>query len=136
MIRLPAPLVLLALLATIAACSSREVENSNPVDSLDGVSFSADVAPLLSASCAGSGCHVGQTTSGVNLTTHAQILASTGIQYGTAVVVPGDAEASPLVDKLGPNPDHGSRMPLGRPALSAAQIEVLKSWIDAGALND
>jgi len=52
------------------------------------------------------------------------------------MVVPGDAAASYLVHKLEGTGICGVRMPLGRPALSAAQIAAIRTWIDEGARNN
>ncbi len=96
--------------------------------------FSADIQPLFARRCGG-GCHVGGTTSGVDLSTYASVRASIGVQYGERVVRPGDAAGSPLVDKIEAAPRFGSRMPQGSP-LSAAEIGQVRAWIDAGALDD
>lgn len=127
----------IAAILVLGACSSDSSGDSNPVDPGDGVSFSADVRPLLSASCSGSGCHIGQTTNGVNLSGYAQIIASSGVQYGQAIVIAGDADASPIIDKVSSaNPQFGERMPLGRSPLSSSQIATLRTWIEDGALDN
>ena len=56
--------------------------------------------------------------------------------HGTILVVPGHPESSLLLDKLSESPSCGSRMPLGGDPLSAAQLETVRSWIAAGALDD
>jgi hypothetical protein len=55
---------------------------------------------------------------------------------GKPLVTPGHPETSLLLQKLGPTPPCGSRMPVGGAALSDAQMELIRSWIAAGALND
>ena len=56
------------------------------------------------------------------------------------MVEPGDATASLMIwriDEASPNYlTEESRMPLGRPALSPAQIGIIRRWIDQGALDD
>lgn len=123
----------LVLLLALAACRSKKIDNSMIVEPDPGVSFAADVEPIFRAGCGGFGCHVGEATNGVDLTTHASTLASVGLQYGGLIVVPGDASGSPLVDKISANPQQGSRMPLGLPALSATEVQVIRTWIDEGA---
>jgi mono/diheme cytochrome c family protein len=50
------------------------------------------------------------------------------------LVVPGDPDASLLLDKLSaPTPRCGERMPLGMDPLSAAELAAIRSWIQAGA---
>ena len=59
------------------------------------------------------------------------------IQVALDLVEPNDAENSYLVHKLdGRAGIVGDRMPVGAPALSAADIDVIKQWINAGAQNN
>ena len=51
-------------------------------------------------------------------------------------VIPGDADDSYVVVKLEDRQKSGSKMPLGRPPLSSAQIQTLRNWITAGAKNN
>ncbi len=53
-----------------------------------------------------------------------------------ALVVPGDAEGSLFYSKVTAAPPCGERMPLGGGALPAEQIEMIRSWIAAGAKDD
>lgn len=119
----------------LAACQSNVVGPEMPDVPSPSVSFSADIGPLFATHCAG-GCHVGGTTSGVNLETYASVRSSRGDQYNELVVRPGDAAGSPLVDKIEASPRFGSRMPQGSPPLSSAQIVQVRAWIDAGALDN
>jgi hypothetical protein len=96
----------------------------------------ANVQSILTNSCGGSGCHITSTTNGVRLNNYENIMNSVGSQYGKKVVVPGDAAASPLVDKIEPNPEIGDRMPQGGPYLSSDQINLIKEWINNGAKNE
>lgn len=97
--------------------------------------FAADVAPVLQSRC--TPCHIGLRTSGVEMTTYTLLSTSVGQQYGIAIVQPGDADGSPIIDKISnDNPAHGVRMPQGLPPLSAAQIQTIREWIDAGANDD
>lgn len=54
---------------------------------------------------------------------------------GMTLVVPGDSQASLLIQKFGENPPCGMRMPIGAP-LSEAHVAQIAAWIDNGALND
>ena len=109
-------------------------EPDNPTPTV--VSFSTQVQPIFAASCGGSGCHVGGSASGVNLASWSATMASNGSQYGGPAVVAGNAAISPLIDKLGSSPRFGSRMPLGRAALSSSQVATISSWINDGAPNN
>jgi hypothetical protein len=54
---------------------------------------------------------------------------------GLLRVAAGDPGKSFLLVKLeGPPPDQGSRMPLGLPPLSPEQIDLVRAWIEQGAL--
>jgi hypothetical protein len=54
---------------------------------------------------------------------------------GLLRVNPGNPDASFLVTKLTtPLRGQGSKMPLGKPPLSAAQIQAIRDWITQGAL--
>jgi hypothetical protein len=52
------------------------------------------------------------------------------------VVVPGDSSTSLLFVKLEAAPPCGDRMPQGASPLTSAQLEMVRSWIDAGAMNN
>ena len=52
------------------------------------------------------------------------------------LVVPGDSSTSLLFLKLQATPPCGDRMPQGGSPLSAASLEMVHSWIDAGAMNN
>ncbi|HZN60115.1 MAG TPA: c-type cytochrome domain-containing protein [Planctomycetota bacterium] len=98
------------------------------------VSFEAEVKPILQRSCGGMGCHIGETQSGVELTSYEKAIASVGDQFQTAVIVPGDPDASPLIDKVSnATPKFGERMPFQLDPLDAADIAVLRRWIAEGA---
>jgi hypothetical protein len=52
------------------------------------------------------------------------------------LVVPGHPEMSLLMLKLSPSPPCGSRMPVGGNPFTDVQLEMIRSWIAAGAKND
>jgi len=55
---------------------------------------------------------------------------------GRMRVVPGDAEASYLYEKLTrPRPAMGTQMPPGQP-LDVDKVELVRAWIAAGAQDD
>lgn len=55
---------------------------------------------------------------------------------GKAYVVPGNPEESLFYTKVTTSPTCGDRMPLGGDPLSADQLEMIRSWIAAGAENN
>jgi len=90
-----------------------------------------------------SGCHtgVGATLPGVqNLTaghTYASIVDVASIESGLKRVNPSDPDNSYLVQKIeGAAGIAGVRMPAGGSPLTQAQIDEVRAWIAAGALNN
>jgi len=115
--------------ATLAFCLSFGVARAH-----ETVDYENDVAPILVANCGGGGCHIGEETNGVDLSSYASTMASLGDQYGGPIVVPGDPDASPLVDKVSRDaPEFGDRMPRDAGALSDVEIGILRQWIRDGA---
>ncbi|MEQ1504388.1 MAG: hypothetical protein ABMB14_19260 [Myxococcota bacterium] len=88
--------------------------------------FAEVYANTLAPTCALSGCHAGTGTGGLGLGTTIDE-AYAGLD---ALVVPGDAACSPLIDHL--EPDGLGDMPPGR-VLTEAERCAIRSWIDAGA---
>ena len=93
-----------------------------------------DVQPILTRSCGGAGCHINEQTSGVDLSSYESLVASVGDQYGGPVVIPGNPDDSPLIDKIQSDlPRFGLRMPRVGDPLDAADIATLRAWIRDGA---
>jgi hypothetical protein len=96
------------------------------------VSFQRDILPIFASPRVGClACHGG--TNDLFLGTVADILR--GGQHGPAVVA-GNSAGSLLVQKIGPNPPFGDRMPFGSTPLPDATIQLIKDWIDQGALDN
>jgi hypothetical protein len=117
-------------------------EDSNVIErsaaTSGGASFSADVQPILTASCASAACHTGfMPAEGLRLdegVAYGELVGVISSQCaGRALVAPGAPESSYLVDKLrGINLCSGTRMPKSGP-LPAAQIQTMVDWIAQGA---
>src|ERR1700680_4968444 len=105
------------------AITQASARGSNPANA---VSFSADVAPILSAKCVQ--CH-GQVSLMSNLDLRGREAALKGGQHGP-VIVPGDAESSHLYRHL--TGRELPQMPLGG-RLTDLEIATIKNWIDRGA---
>jgi hypothetical protein len=85
---------------------------------------------------AGGDTPIGLEVGGLDLSSYSS-LRTGGAISGDDVVVPGDACASLLVQKLGEAPPFGARMPLdGPPFLSAADQQLIIDWIAEGASDD
>ena len=117
----------------VISCKSDQINNV-PIIENDEVSYATQIQPIFNASCGP--CHTNNTTSGVNLANYSATVSSIGVRYGIDVVLPGNADGSPLVDKLSDNPDFGARMPLGRGPLSGEEIGLIIAWINQGAENN
>ncbi|MBI1763230.1 MAG: PSD1 domain-containing protein [Acidobacteria bacterium] len=90
--------------------------------------FKRDIEPILAANCYG--CHGAQKASG-QLRLDLQATAIRGGLSGV-VILPGKGKDSRLVQRLR-GLGGEQRMPLGKSALSAQQINLIELWIDQGA---
>lgn len=99
----------------------------NTTDSHAAVSFAEQVMPLFEKYCWE--CHSESNTElGLKLDSYEGVMA--GSDYGT-VVEAGDAEGSLLVDMIssGDMPEDGDPVP-------PEDLEIIKTWIAEGALNN
>jgi hypothetical protein len=95
------------------------------------VRFNTDIRPIFAEHCVA--CHGGvKQASELSFVYHDNVLA--GGESGAPAVVPGDVEASYLIDRV-TDPDPESRMPPADhgPPLSADEIDRLRKWIAEGA---
>ena len=122
-------ILFVTLFLLICGCTNNSVE---PEVITEEVSYSAEIQPIFTNRC--NSCH-GAGQSNFNSSSYQAVMASTSPNYGGLQVRPGDAAGSPLVDKIEPNPQHGSRMPIGG-SLSQNQIAKIRTWIDQGANNN
>lgn len=93
----------------------------------DSVSFAQDIQPILTSKCAT--CH--------NPTEVVPDLRE-GYAYASLMeggIVPGDAEASELVEMLEWQSKDGNNMPPDSP-LSPLEVALIKKWINEGALDN
>ena len=100
------------------------------------VSFRHDVQPVLESNCIE--CHIspegeGYIKTGLSMATYEDLMK--GTIYGP-VIVPGDSMRSifnMLVEgRAGPS----MSMPHGREPLDSEEIEILRLWVEHGALPD
>jgi mono/diheme cytochrome c family protein len=108
----------LALFLVFAALPARAADPS----------FTKDVFPILAANCAG--CHAGNVTMG-NL----NLEAFAGLQKGGhtgAAIVPGKSAESLLYLRI--TGAVTPSMPLNGKKLADNEIEIIRKWIDAGAM--
>jgi hypothetical protein len=126
--RLPAAVLLLVWLT---GCSDLGDRTPAPTGPDPAPTWSADVQPLLQASCVG--CHSGALMLGnLDLSSYASLMDD---RDGNPAVLAGQADSSLLIQRL----ETGNttlRMPQGGSPWPASQIATLRQWIDEGALND
>ena len=105
-----------------------------------GVSFAAEIQPILNTGCALSGCHAPPSpASSFDQSTYAGV-RNGGSKFGAAVVVPGDSANSRIIQAMrGTAPGLG-RMPFGGPWVSSgvpdSLITTIAVWIEEGAQNN
>lgn len=99
------------------------------------VSFASDIQPLFNTYCASAGCHGDVSPqNSFRLTSYANTIA-TGVHAPN--VIPGDAANSTLYRIVTPASSPGlSRMPFGGPYLTTSQQQLIRDWINEGALNN
>ncbi len=110
------------------------------------VSFAEDIAPLfLEGGCRAAGCHTGPqnlAASRYAMTTYAGLFKAGALAKSLKVcpIVPGDADASFLVEKLRPitRPNAGVQMPIGAGSMPFSEEEVgrVRTWILEGAQDN
>jgi hypothetical protein len=138
--------IIVAALGLFTACDEKLSKIAGPSPNLEPTFASVQQNIFESADSAGRvaciGCHTstGRTPSGgLNLNhdvAYEQLINAASRGKPTAVrVVPGDADASYLVQKLeGASGIAGRRMPFaGAPFLTDGQILILRRWIAIGA---
>jgi len=99
-------------------------DTPQPVEESVQASFAGDVLPVLERRCLQ--CHGGERVeNGFSTQSHETLLEGS---WNGAVIVPGDAEGSYLVDLI-----VSGEMPKRGPRLLPAEIEKITAWIEAGA---
>jgi len=94
--------------------------------------YETDVAPLVGKFC--NPCHLAESEnpSGLHLDTYETLIA--GGEKGTPIVA-GKPEKSILYLKLMEDPPFGKQMPRGKKKLTKEEIQVIREWIEQGALK-
>lgn len=121
------PLLALSLTAILA---SFLIFDSPSSFAEDGFDYHRDVKTLLKERCFA--CH-GALQQQADLRLDSGELIRRGGDSGSAIVI-GDAASSLLIERIA-DPDAATRMPPEGEPLSDNQIEVLRKWIDQGAIT-
>lgn len=122
--------LLVFVMILLSACGELK-EESQPT-----LLVPTDVQSIFNDQCVG--CHSGSSPAGsLNLSVgnaYTQLINVTStIEPTLKRVVPSDTANSYLVDKIMGTQTVGERMPDGGPYLSAAQMNIIKVWIQTGA---
>lgn len=96
------------------------------------VSYYEQIRPIFQAHC--QGCHQPAKSSGGYIMTDFQAMLAGG-ELGLAAVVPGDPDASYLMEQITPV-DGYAEMPKDKPPLSEAEVALIARWIQQGAEDD
>jgi hypothetical protein len=138
--------LLLCLVTSGCTDLGQFIEETPPTvcgEGVTGASFCRDIQPILTANCAKSGCHLGTAALGA-----ADLDLEAGHAYANIVgvrsvsarpikrVVPAYPDSSLLYLKLLPGTPYIPRMPQSLPPLLQADINLIRQWITAGALNN
>jgi ankyrin repeat protein len=120
------------LLLALAAAIMPEAAGQ---DSVNKVSFSGEIKPLIERSCLG--CHGGDLPKGRFSVDNRESILKGGSSGEPAVLI-GDSERSPLVRYVSGLIDEMEMPPLDSrdqfPALSEQEIQTVRRWIDEGAV--
>jgi len=96
--------------------------------SAPGICFETDVLPVFISNCAKSGCHDANSHKGGYVLDNYQDIVKKGI-------VPGNSAASVIWESVAISTFDVKKMPENAPGLSAGQLDVIKQWIVAGAVD-
>jgi ankyrin repeat protein len=135
----PAPAIptaqeLIAVYSKSPAAQRRKVETTATTAAAATVDFARDIQPILKRSCVG--CHGGDKPRGEFALISRESLLKGG-QSGEPAIAPGYSDDSPLIQYVSGKIEDLEMPPLDRrekyPALTVAEIDVLRAWIDSGA---
>ncbi len=137
----------LPIAVSLAACTIGDAPTDpdnplpgDPVIAPAEPSFATDVQPIFNVTgCTSSNCHGRAARGDLDLRdgkSYAQLVGVVATQEDGIRVIPGNADDSYIVVKVEDRQKSGSKMPLGRPALSSAQIQTIRNWITEGAKNN
>ncbi|MEO9886555.1 MAG: hypothetical protein ABJR05_02905 [Balneola sp.] len=128
--------LLLSFILVLGINCVNNVEDQVPEIPDEPISYASDIQPIFNNTCGGGFCHTnGDNVNGVNLDSYQNSITSMGSSYGGLIIIPSNADNSPLVDKLGSNPEFGSRMPLTG-SISSSDVGKIIAWINQGAQNN
>ena len=123
--------------ATLLAGTSLLASVSGPEESIEtptSVRYGRDIRPLLSDRCFS--CHgTDPETRAADLRLDSHAEATRDLGDGYRAIVPGDPDASLLLERIASGDPHEQMPPpeANKPTLTAEEIEAVRSWIASGA---
>ncbi len=100
---------------------------------LNALNYTDHIQPIFTNNCALSGCHNDATAQqNLRLGSYEGVLAGS---VNGSVVVPVNADKSPVIFFLEREDDSSLRMPKGSPPLDDGTLSLIRKWIDGGARN-
>jgi len=126
--------VLTVLTSTVAADKKADMSKVPPASDKKGIAFDADIKPILEKSCLK--CHSGdKPKSKYRVDSLASLIK--GGESGDPAIIPGQSAKSPLVLFASDAVEEMEMPPVDKrdkyPALTKAQIGLIRAWIDQGA---
>ncbi len=118
-------IAVLALLGCGVWSSGLQGADPRPADQAGEVLFARDIQPLLAKHCLL--CH-GPDDAEAGLRLDQSDNARAELDSGERAIVPGDPDSSELLRRVTAS-DESMRMPPDEPALSAAEVQLLRDWI-------
>ena len=97
------------------------------------ISFDKQLRPILQNRC--QGCHQAAKMGGGYVMTDFAHLVGGG-ESGEPAIVPGKPDDGFILDQITPDKDGKAAMPQGKPALSPAEVDLVRRWIEQGAADD
>ncbi len=110
-----------------------DAQKTAPPAAESGISYDRDVLPIFRRSCFG--CHQnGKRQGDYRMTEFASLLA--GGESEQPAIVPGNPEASYLIEQITPQDGHAAMPQAPASPLSPAEIETIRDWVAQGAVDD
>ncbi len=120
-----------ALFVSIALCCP-PLPAAEADEAAGKVSYYEQIRPIFQAHC--QGCHQPAKANGEYVMTSFDLLTKGG-ETGDTAIVPGKPAESHLMELITPV-DGEAEMPKGKKPLADSEIALVRSWIEAGALDD
>lgn len=126
----------LLVLMLMAACKHKaplpvpaaNIIDNGGVDIDTGICFTRDILPIFISNCAKAGCHDAMTArDGYRFTDYNSIVAKE--------FVAGNADETELYEKITEDRNDKRMPPMPNSPLTAAQISLIRRWINEGAKN-